>query len=107
VLREREALRVEFDDTAQPLPPLDEELFARHERVLRGEPVRRDPQGVKRGIVDVGPVEAAHDLQRLHAGRCKNLLVPVPSRRRREERVRHGAEQGCDDRLVEVVRHLA
>jgi hypothetical protein len=78
VLREREALRVEFDDTTQPLPPLDEKLLARHERVLRREPVCRDPQGIKRGVVDIGSVETAHDLQRLHAGRCKDLPVSIP-----------------------------
>ncbi|MFF7371893.1 hypothetical protein [Streptomyces tricolor] len=98
---------MEVDDTAEPLPPLDEELFTRHERVFRGKPVRCDPQGIKRGVVDIGPVETAHDLQRLHAGRCKDLPVSIPPRGCREERMRHGAEEGRDDRLIEVVRHLA
>ncbi|MGP3950288.1 hypothetical protein [Streptomyces sp. 7N604] len=61
MLREREALRVEFNHSLQPLPTLDKELFARHVRVLRAKAIRRDPQRVEGRIVHVGPVEAADD----------------------------------------------
>lgn len=106
VLGKREALRVEFDDASQPLAPLDDELPAGHVRVLRAQPIRGDPQSIERGAVDIGPVQSAHDLQRLHAARRQDLPVSVSPRWRREERVRHGAEPGRDDRPVAVLNAL-
>ena len=68
MLIQGEALALERDDPAKPRPAFDQELVARHERVLRTQAISHDPQAVQGGLIQVRPLEAAHQLQGVHAG---------------------------------------
>ena len=104
MLIQRQALALEGDDPAEPRPAFGQELVAGHERVLRAQPVRHDPQAVQGGLIQVRPLEAAHQLQGVHAGDGQDVGVGVALGRHREHRVRHRAERLRDDRLVELLR---
>ena len=73
-----------------------------HERVLRAQPVRHDPQAIQGGLVEVRPLEAADQLQGVHAGDGQDVSIGVPLGRHREHRVGDRAERRRDDRLVEL-----
>ena len=102
VLIQGQALALEGDDPAKPCPAFDQELVAGHERVLRAQPVSHDPQAVEGGLIQVRPLEAAHQLQGVHAGDGQDVSVGVALGRHREHRVRDRAERRRDDRLVEL-----
>ena len=101
VLIQREALALEGADPAQPRPALHQELVARHERILRAQPVGHDPQCVDGGLIQVRSLQAADQLQGVHAGDGQDVGVGIALRRHREHRVRDRAERRCDDRLVQ------
>ena len=103
VLLEGDPLALECGDPAQPGPPFDQELISGHVRVLRAQPVGHDPQAVERGLVQVGTLQPADQLQRVHARHGQHIGLGVTLRRDREHRVRHRAERRRDDRLVELL----
>ena len=101
VLLEGDPLSLKSGDPAQPRPALDQELVGGQERVFRTQPVGHDPQPVQRGLIQVGTLQPADQLQRVHARHGQDLGLGVSLWSDREHRVRHGAEHRRDDRLVE------
>ena len=58
---------------------------------------------VDRGLIQVRPLQAAHQLQGVHAGHRQDVSVGIALRRHREHRVRDRAERRRDDRLIELL----
>ncbi len=92
VLGEADALVLEPDDAGQPRLALDEQLVGGHVGVLAGEPVRRDPQGVERGLVDVALAQPGDDVDGVHAADLEDLGPAVASSALGEERAGCRAE---------------
>jgi hypothetical protein len=103
VLFKGHALALQLGHPAQPGAAFGQELIGGHERVLRAQPVCHDAQSVECGRVKVGPLQPAHQLQRVHACHGQDIAVGVPPRCDREHRVGNCAERLGNDRLVELL----
>lgn len=57
---------LEFDESAEPLPPLEYQLDRVPAGVLGAEPFDRDAYGVNRCIIDIGHVEPTDYFERVH-----------------------------------------
>src|SRR5690242_9711291 len=62
---------------AEPRSALDEQLLWGLVRVVQAQCVRGDTQPVRRCLVDVGPLQPADQLQRVHPGGSEQLRVGV------------------------------
>jgi hypothetical protein len=100
VLAQGQPLPPEGHHPAEPGPSFGHELITGHERILRAQPVRHDPQPVQGGLVQVRPLQATDQLQRVHPGHGQDIRVGVTPGCDREHRMGHRAEHLGDDRLV-------